>query len=136
MKSTDLEALRLQAEQRPAGTVTIESADLLRLLSHIDELRTDLRNIDEFTQNSELEEESYSPTVWAWNNLLEEFRDVPRLYAGDLEVIQAPVIERLDIAETQIAAVHRLAQHAINRYNDHTMIKAKKVLEILDNAPD
>lgn len=134
MKSNDLEALRVRASNHATGTVTIDGAVLLELLSHIDELRTDLRNIDQFIDSRELEEEGYSATVWAWNNIVNEFREVPRLTGDDLEVIEAPVIERLDIAETRIAATRGLAQRAINRYNHQTMIKAKQVLELLDGT--
>jgi hypothetical protein len=134
MKSNDLEALRVRASNHATGTVTIDGAVLLELLSHIDELRTDLRNIDQFIDSRELEEEGYSATVWAWNNIVNEFREVPRLTGDDLEVIEAPVIERLDIAEARIAAARGLAQRAINRYNHQTMIKAKQVLELLDGT--
>lgn len=48
MKSADLEALRTKATDNVDSTVTVDAAVLLELLSHIDELRTDLRNIDEF----------------------------------------------------------------------------------------
>ncbi|MFC5099129.1 hypothetical protein [Amycolatopsis plumensis] len=94
----------------------------------------DLRNIDEFIDRSELEEESYSATVWAWNNIVAEFREVPRLSGSDLEVIPAPLIERLDIAERRIAAARGLAQRAINRYNHQTMIKARTVIDLLDGT--
>lgn len=134
MKSVDLEALRAQAADSATGTVTIDSTALLALLSHVNELRTDLHNIDQFIDRSELEEESYSATVWAWNNIVAEFREVPRLSGSDIDVVDTPVIERLDIAEARIAATCGLAQRAINRYNHHTMIKAKTVVELLDGT--
>lgn len=134
MKSADLEALRTQAADNAIGTVTIDSATLLALLSHVNELRTDLHNIDQFIDCSELEEEGYSATVWAWNNIVAEFRGVPRLSGSDIDVIETPVIERLDIAEERIAEVRGLAQRAINRYNHHTMVKAKTVIELLDGT--
>lgn len=132
MNITELEALRSQAA---AGTVTVDGAVLRQLLSHIDELRTDLHNIDKFIDSRELEEEGYSATVWAWNNIVAEFREVPRLSGDDLDVIEAPLMERLDIAERKIAAVRGLAQRAINRHdNSQTTIKAKNVLELLSGA--
>lgn len=99
-----------------------------------DELRTDLRNIDEFIDRSELQEEHYSPAVWAWNSIVAEFREIPRLSGEDLEVIPAPVIERLDIAEHRIEEVRGLALRAVNRYNHQTMIKARTVIELLDGT--
>ncbi|GAA4035067.1 hypothetical protein GCM10023063_19280 [Arthrobacter methylotrophus] len=134
MKSADLASLRARAAENATGAVSVDGALLLELLSHIDELRTDLRNIDEFIDRSELEEESYSATVWAWNNIVAEFREVPRLSGSDLEVIPAPLIERLDIAERRIAAARGLAQRAINRYNHQTMIKARTVIDLLDGT--
>lgn len=134
MKSIDLESLRTRAAENATGTVSIDGAVLLELLSHIDELRTDLRNIDDFIDRSELEEEGYSAAVWAWNNIVAEFRKVPRLSGDDLEVIPAPVIERLDIAERRIAGVRGLAQRAINRFNHQTMIKARTVIDLLDGT--
>lgn len=134
MKSADLEALRAQAADNATGTVTLDSAVLLALLSHINELRTDLHNIDEFIDSSELEEEGYSATVWAWNNIVAQFREVPRLSGSEIDVVDTPVIERLDTAETRIAEVRGLAQRAINRYNNQTMVKAKQVLGLLDGT--
>jgi hypothetical protein len=134
MKSADLEALRVRASNHATGTVTVDGATLLELLSHIDELRTDLRNIDQFIDSRELEEEGYSATVWAWNNIVNEFREVPRLSGSDIDVVDIPVIERLDTAEARIAEVRGLAQRAINRYNGQTMIKAKTVIELLDGT--
>ncbi|MEO3931395.1 hypothetical protein WMO79_01090 [Micrococcaceae bacterium Sec7.4] len=134
MKNADLEALRAQAADSATGAVTVDAAALLALLSHVDELRTDLHNIDEFIDSSELEEEGYSAAVWAWNNIVTKFREVPRLSGSDIDVVDTPVIERLDTAEGRIAEVRGLAQRAINRYNHHTMIKAKTVIELLDGT--
>ncbi|MCB5280309.1 hypothetical protein [Arthrobacter sp. ES1] len=134
MKNADLEVLRAQAADSATGTVTVDAAALLALLSHVDELRTDLHNIDEFIDSSELEEEGYSATVWAWNNIVGQFREVPRLSGSDIDVVDTPVIERLDTAEDRIAEVRGLAQRAINRYNHQTMIKAKTVIELLDGT--
>ena len=134
MKSTDLEALRVRAANDPAGTITVDSQALLALLSHIDELRTDLHSIDTFIGRSEREDLGGRGSAWAWNDLLDQFSRVRRLYHYSIDVIQAPVIERMDVAEKQVGAVRALAQNAINYYNHHTMIKAKKVLDLL--GPD
>jgi hypothetical protein len=134
MRNADLEALRAQAADNTTGTVTVDASALRELLSHINELRTDLHNIDQFIDRSELEEEGYSATVWAWNNIVADFRKVPRLSGGDIDVVDTPVIERLDIAEARIAAARGLARRAINRYNHHTMVKAKTVIELLDGT--
>lgn len=134
MKNADLEALRAQVAENATGTVTVDAAALLALLSHVDELRTDLHNIDEFIDSRELEEEGYSATVWAWNNIVDEFRKVPRLSGDDIDVVEAPLIERLDVAETRIAEVRGLAQRAINRFSHQTMIKAKSVIGLLDGT--
>lgn len=130
--SPDLEALRVLATS--STTVTIDSSVILALLSHINELHLDLHNIDEFIENSELEEEGYSPAVWAWNRIVDQFREVPRL-SIPIHVAESPVIERIDLAEARIAEVRRLAQGAINRYNHHTMIRARTVVELLDGTP-
>ena len=134
MKNADLEALRTRAAENATGTVAVDAAALLALLSHVDELRTDLHNIDEFIDRSELEDAGNSATVWAWNNIVDEFRQVPRLSGSDIDVVDTPVIERLDTAETRIAEVRGLAQRAINRFSHQTMIKAKTVIGLLDGT--
>lgn len=133
LTSTGLDALRDLASSTTTGTVTIDASVMLALLSHINELHLDLHNIDEFIEDAELEEEGYSPAIRAWNRIVDQFRDVPRL-SCPIDVVDIPVIERLDLAEARITDVRRLAQGAINRYNHHTMIRAKTVVELLDGA--
>lgn len=116
---------------RGAG-VAVPAQTLLRLLNHIDELRLDLSRIDQFIRNSQKEEEGYSPAISAWNELVEEFRDVPRLYSGDLTVIREPLIDRMDRAESILGNVEHLARCQVNRYGEQTAIKATKIMAILD----
>lgn len=127
-----LNGLQESAMADRSGAVPVPAETLLRLLDHIAELRLDLHRIDEFIEDSEKEEEGYSPAISAWNHIVYEFREVPRLYSGDLTVIQEPLIDRMDQAESTLGELRHFVRCQINRYNPQTSIKATKIMAILD----
>lgn len=126
-----LKTLHESAQAGRGGDVHVPAETLLRLLDHIAELRSDLAAVHRFIDDSEKEEEGYSPAVWAWNQIIEDFRAVPRLYAGDLTVIPEPLIDRLDRSETTVAKVEGLVRRQINGYGNQTMVKAATIRSLL-----
>lgn len=127
-----LQSLRDSAMADREADVAVPAQTILRLLDHIDELRLDLSRINEFVEGAEKEEESYSPAISAWNDIVYEFHEVPRLYSGDLTIIQEPLIDRMDEAQSKIGKLRHFVQCQINRYNSQTSVKARKIMAILD----
>ncbi|MFJ2662509.1 hypothetical protein [Arthrobacter koreensis] len=128
-----LNDLREKSLADRSADVAVPAETLLRLLDHIGELRHDLAAIDRFADDMEKEEEGYSPTVWAWNQILADLKNVPRLRDGDLEDITDPLIDRVERAETTIQNLTEFVLRQISRYKtDRTSIQATKILSILE----
>lgn len=121
-----LASLQAAAMADRKGSVTVPAETLLQVLSHVQELRSDLAAVQNFIRDEELEDGGNSPARWAWNNLLYEFAAETRLGLYDLEVIPDPLIDRLDRAEQMLDDARRLLKTRIDGY-----VKATQLLEIL-----